>query len=745
MIILLLFFTLLTAIFFLGFKNNFPNSLIRLNISLFYSLFILIYSPQLSSLLFKSLELDKVLLVVLVFASPAFLLCFKQTKKLKFNKILLAKIPFKEYINSLSLPYIVLVLVFTLISTWAIHNLTDLGFDGYAYHTSAMAWFNQHNIITEDSPFMAWVTSYPKNIEFLSLWIFKFDGNDQHIEGANLLIHIISIPFALGIGRLVGLSRSGSITAACLYFLTPMSLSQLRSTYIDQAFADCLVMAIYFLFYWTKYSGGFLKKESTAMSILIGLSTGCLPHIKGTGLYLWIILGLMTFPLLFISNRKKLSKSFYWNSTKFLSISFTFALLCGSGWYIKNYLVHGNPFWPMEFKLPIFGEIFPSYPGMTIERLILNNWGVGDRSWLDIYWQQLTEVLSRPLDIDNRTGGWGFHFFSIGIPCMLLCLVWGNLQTRWISIFAFVYFVFVPASFWPRYSIIVTLCSAIATLWVYEKLIISPKIKYFLNLVSLFVIIVSVTPFLEVFSISKDRYVYKERCGERYSVVKLFAPTTIAMANLLQPDMGMWYYYYGDKWQNKLVKFNQDNIEQYPMIACRMNKRLEHLYDDKRLLLIHTDLFKTKRGTETKQCLFINLDHPNIIDNPIHLQYLPMVRNPNQEYISVGNSFILEEEIIILDSRTNKTQHTIKCNDFGVPQVASRVQLTITHYGSSYPDGKFKYFINDKFQGGHSVLINKSDKSQTISETFWCPVIEGKIYLICESNNHWKVTLHSYL
>ncbi len=744
MIFLILLFILLTAIFFAGCRLLFSNLLIKVNISLFYSLFILIYSPQLSSLLFKSLELDKILLVVLVFTSPAFLLCFKQIKKLKFNKDLLPKISFKEYNQSLSLPYILLVLVFALISTWAIHNLTDLGFDGYAYHTSAMAWFNQHNIITEDSPFMAWVTSYPKNIEFLSLWIFKFDGNDQHIEGGNLLIHIITIPFAFGIGRLVGLSRCGSITAACLYFLTPMSLSQLRSTYIDQAFADCLVMAIYFLFYWSRHFISLSNKESIIIAILVGLSTGSLPQIKGSGLYVWIILGLMTLPLLYISNKEKISKYQLLHSAKLLAISFAFALLCGSGWYIKNYLVHDNPFWPMEFKLPVFGEIFPSYPGMTIEKLILNNWGVGDRSWLDIYWQQLTEVLSRPLDIDNRTGGWGFHFFSIGIPCMFLCLFWGNLKIKWLSIFAFVYFVFVPASFWPRYSIIVTLCSAIATLWIYEKLIISPKFKSIFNLISLCVIIISIIPFVKIFSLSKDRYVHKEWCGERYDVVKSFAPTTIAIANLLQPDMGMWYHYYGEKWQNKLVKFKNDNIEEYPIIACRMNKSLEYLYEDERLLLIHTDLFKTKRGTEAKQCIFINLKHSNIAENPFHDQYLPIVKDQDQVYFSVGDTFMPEEEIKILDSSTSKTQHTITCNDFGVSKFATGVQLTITHYGSYYPDGKFKYYINDQFKGGHSVLVNKSDKSQTISETFWCPVIDGKIYLTCESNNRWKVTLHSY-
>ena len=169
------------------------------------------------------------------------------------------------------------------------------------------------------------------------------------------------IPFAFEIGRLAGLSKSGSIIASFIYFLTPISLTQLRSTYIDQALADCTVMAIYFLLYWVRHFAESSSRKTMSMSLLLGLSVGNLAQIKGSGLYLWIILALMTIPLFLLENKRWLDRAFCFRATKYLTVSLLFALICGTGWYIKNYLSHGNPFWPMQLKLPFWGRSFQAF------------------------------------------------------------------------------------------------------------------------------------------------------------------------------------------------------------------------------------------------------------------------------------------------------------------------------------------------------------------------------------------------
>jgi len=81
-----------------------------------------------------------------------------------------------------------------------------------------MAWFNQQDRIVGSMPLMFWVTSYPKNIEFLSLWIQKLDGNDQFIEAGNLILHLLVIPFAYGVGIFCNLNKHWAAAAALIYF-----------------------------------------------------------------------------------------------------------------------------------------------------------------------------------------------------------------------------------------------------------------------------------------------------------------------------------------------------------------------------------------------------------------------------------------------------------------------------------------------------------------------------------------------
>lgn len=742
MIFLTLSFLAIATLMAIATRNIRKQPLLVINASLFLTLFIFFYSPQVSSIFFESLKIDKLLITTVLFTLFFGVLFRLGSEKSNLENSYIPK--FSEVFGISQIHaylFVILVLISSLIAAWAIHHLSDFGFDGYAYHTSAMAWFNQHDTITNETLFIPWVNAYPKNIELLSLWIYKFDGNDQYVEGANLMIHLISIPFVFGLGRLAGLSKAGSLVASCIYFLIPMSLAQLRSTNIDQAFSDCVAMALYFLIYWIKNCTKLSGWKSLTISLLIGLSVGNLAQIKGSGLYLWIILGSMTVPLLIFENKGSLTKLFWLKVSKCLAFSFLVAIVCGSGWYVKNYLVHGNPFWPMQLKLPFLGEIFP---GTTIERLILNNWGVGDRSWIDIYWQQFTETLSRPLDIDNRTGGFGFHFFAIGLPSLVLSLVWGNTTVRWLACFAILYFFIVPASFWPRYSIAVTISTAITSIWICEKIIKVRKLQNVFNYMSLFTVIIGVLPLLEIFSITKDRFVHKEWCGNRYKIIEQFEPTTIALCNILPPETGMWYLYFGEQWKNKIVKFEKDKMKEYPFIACRMNKQFDFLKSDSRFTLINVDSTTLNKGKVGQISLFMNLNHPNNIVSKSYTKHLPLPTESNQGIIRIGKNSFFESEITILDSRNGEGNFSKDLTSYSIPRESSMVQLTVQHLGNFHPNGTFKFHVNSNFTGGHQINLNRSDKSQFSSETFWCPVINGKIHLSVKSDNEWNIKMHGF-
>ena len=119
----------------------------------------------------------------------------------------------------------------------------------------------------------------PIAAEMLGLWIFKLGGSDQFIDSVNLIIHWLALPFAYGVGRHIGISRKWSIAASLIYFSTPVLIKQTWDTYVDLAFADCLVMTLYFYFCWYQHR----NEQGLFWSILLGLSLGNLAQINGAG------------------------------------------------------------------------------------------------------------------------------------------------------------------------------------------------------------------------------------------------------------------------------------------------------------------------------------------------------------------------------------------------------------------------------------------------------------------------------
>ena len=157
---------LLTGILLGIASRNFQKQpLLVINSSLFLTLFIFIYSPQVSSIFFESLKIDKLLITAVLF-TLFFGVWFRLgSEKSNLENSYIPK--FSEVFGISQIHaylFVVLVLISSLIAAWAIHHLSDFGFDGYAYHTSAMAWFNQHDTITNETLFIPWVNAYPKNI-----------------------------------------------------------------------------------------------------------------------------------------------------------------------------------------------------------------------------------------------------------------------------------------------------------------------------------------------------------------------------------------------------------------------------------------------------------------------------------------------------------------------------------------------------------------------------------------------------
>ena len=552
----------LFVLFFLYYAlliNRSITDLQRCCSALFLSVITVIYAPQISSVLFSTLNIWVLLVVSL--APPLFLLLMqRKTQSGEWIKTFFASnlnlgCSFAQEV--LRSWYILALAALSVVATgfvsWALANFSNFGWDGWAYHSSAMAWFSQQDRITVSMPLMPWITRYPKNIEFLSLWIEKLSGNDHFIEAANLILHLLVIPFAYGIARHCNLNKHWAAAASLIYFLTPEIISQGWSTLIDGAFSDSLVILLFLSFSWHSCN----KDEQLFWSVLLGLGLGHVMHSKGSGLYVMAIAGCL------LLARTLLEKDTHRLRTRLLIVA-TFAALSGTGWYIKNWHVFGNPVYPFQLALPGTGIIL--FSGKSLETLVEpsssgNYWDLS-RLWL--YLSHFAGISYQP--------GWGAHFFSLGLPAMIVA-IFHNRNLMWLVLFAIAYFVIIPFSFESRYSLVACIAGAVAFGYMAQEILNSKGWRYALTGVSLLTITVSLVAVLRILGDQNtnisDADLVRRDGFKRFGLVREKPGATVAIVNLgIGADNPYWYFYFGPKWENKVEIFDPQQVGTYDYVVC---------------------------------------------------------------------------------------------------------------------------------------------------------------------------------
>ncbi len=532
----------------------------RLCISIFCSLLTLSYVPQLSSLLFGTLQLPGLLIVCLILL---LLVSVYERKRISVTSIRNAYAGWLSPHNLLSLglhrdPYLVglalvsaasLVLIF-----WVTSQFSNFGWDGWTYHSSAIAWFNQNDRIVP-MPLMPWVIAYPKNIEFLSLWFYLFDGHDRWIDAVNGIIHVAVLPFAYTLGKRVGLSRSWSLAAAFVYFLTPTLISQTWTTYVDQPFADGIVMMLFFTLKWNT-----AKDNRLFWSVMLGLSLGFLAQVKGTGLHIILITAMILIVHEAIYRRFR-------SSIPFILTVGAVAATTGGGWYLFNWYLYANPFYPFKIMLPGTDRVL--FDGLwTLKDSMLQNFQT--RMDLDVPWWKLYLR-------EFAFGGWGLHFFCLGLPSMVFVLLRGNNAIRWLVLFALLVLLIVPFSYIPRYTIAVSIVGALAFCLVVQEIFYTKAWSRVLRTTSIVLILFALTPLFQNINprhnnehIPPPRSEFAVTDGfKRFDVVNGERPVRIGVVSLeLRSDNPYWYFYFGPRWHNIVEPYDRAEKLFYDFIIC---------------------------------------------------------------------------------------------------------------------------------------------------------------------------------
>src|SRR5688572_9896329 len=118
--------------------------------------------------------------------------------------------------------------------------------DALWYHLTTVAGWLQEGRIGP-SAFTIWSTVYPFNGELLFAWPAVLLGNDTFVDLGQLPLAVLAATAVAGIARTVGLSHRGAAAAGCLFFLSPIVLSQSTANYNDVTFVGFFLCAVHFV------------------------------------------------------------------------------------------------------------------------------------------------------------------------------------------------------------------------------------------------------------------------------------------------------------------------------------------------------------------------------------------------------------------------------------------------------------------------------------------------------------------
>lgn len=223
--------------------------------------------------------------------------------------------------------------------------------DCFVYHLTFPArWLQEGRIFLVTVPFGDQAGTYfPSNVELLYLFLM-FPFREE------FLTPLVQFLFLLGIGAVTlkiaggaGCSRGSSLGAGLLAMVVPGMLHQAAAPEVDLAFAFFFLAALHFILMSLR------DRASLRYFVMASVALGLFVGTK----YIALVFGATLLPLFVPAIVRGRAAP---RLAGFVAI----CLLTGGFWYVRNWVVAGNPVFPLEMKF--FGiEIFPGgYPRSTM-------------------------------------------------------------------------------------------------------------------------------------------------------------------------------------------------------------------------------------------------------------------------------------------------------------------------------------------------------------------------------------------
>ncbi len=341
--------------------------------------------------------------------------------------------------------------------------------DALWYHLPIVGYTIQSGAIQENpSPFLIdlFINIFPKNIELFFIWNTIFLRSDIITDLSQLFFTITGVLAVYSISVKLGLKAEKALYSSFLFFFAPVIILQSITNYVDIAVSVLFIVAVNFIMYAgpDEFSGsqaGLVRRRGIRIPVLLaGFSAGILMGSKGSGPLFVLVLSGMFLAMEcikhfnFFNLMPSVHKEF---SVKESLIRYFFCfispvILMGGYWYIKNWVVYGNPVYPIEisfFDITIFKGLYKGI--IDPVPLVLQEMYPLQR--LFHVWLEKVEYYL----YDSRLSGFGPVWFILLLPSIAAAIAF-SIKTKkynflYISAIFIVTFILYPRNWYTRYVI----------------------------------------------------------------------------------------------------------------------------------------------------------------------------------------------------------------------------------------------------------------------------------------------------
>lgn len=227
--------------------------------------------------------------------------------------------------------------------------LSPYVWDTLTYHLPKVAdWVQYGKLVALPTPVAR--SYWPANFELFQTWFVLFFHHDFLIEAAGLPFYLLAVFSVYSSGRSLELSRNWSASLAVIYALTPSVFMNAVSCKNDIAVAALYLFLLSVMLDLRRHKdqvGSHAAVIGAAILIAIGIKPYMVFILPGL-----MLIGFWCFGMKQTGSKQTTGLDY---SIPVVCFLLTTALILGVYWYVRNYWLFDNPFYPADFRL--FGQL----------------------------------------------------------------------------------------------------------------------------------------------------------------------------------------------------------------------------------------------------------------------------------------------------------------------------------------------------------------------------------------------------